>query len=266
MFPPTRPPFSIAIRRRCRRRCTRNRTAPPRRVGPPAPPAPAPTVTNAAFDSRASPMSRTAIAREIGGAESSTTSAKAALRNNTSAHHAALAASRGRTTHNPLFPRSAQSRGASVRDASMYATHSPRSIAASTIARSRVNLPVGPTTSVRRPRGNPPDASARSSSSTPVHIPVASGSGAGRSARSDSTRSVEGIRAATAVLTSKTQVQSSGLDPKKDRKCAMRKVNRQRLSADGFQHLVHTVLDQNSNINWLGTGGPISDSSSSSSS
>jgi hypothetical protein len=60
-----------------------------------------PTVTNAAFDSRASPVSRTAIAREIGGAESSTTSEKAPLRSKTSAHHAALTASGGRTIHTP---------------------------------------------------------------------------------------------------------------------------------------------------------------------
>ena len=38
-------------------------------------------------------------AREIGGAESSTTSANDALRSSTSAHHAALPASGGRTTH-----------------------------------------------------------------------------------------------------------------------------------------------------------------------
>jgi hypothetical protein len=60
------------------------------------------------------------MAREIGGAESSTTSAKDPLRNSTSAHHAAFPASVGRTIHTPsTWPRCAQSRGASVRDASM---------------------------------------------------------------------------------------------------------------------------------------------------
>lgn len=128
MFPPTLPPFSIAIRSRCRRRLIRNRTAPPRRVA-----LPVPTVTKAALESRASPVSRTATAREIAGAESSTTSENAALRSSTSAHHAAFAASAGRTIHNDVAPRPAQSRGASVRDASMYATHSPRSTAVVTI-------------------------------------------------------------------------------------------------------------------------------------
>ena len=106
----------MAMRSRCRRRLTRNRTAPPSCVALVFPEA---TVTNAASDSRASPMSRTDIAREIAGAESSTTSENPALRSRTSAHHAAFAASLGRTIHNPLAARSAQSRGASVRDASM---------------------------------------------------------------------------------------------------------------------------------------------------
>jgi hypothetical protein len=125
------------------------------------------------------------MAREIGGAESSTTREKAALRSNTSAHHAARAGSGGRTIHTPsLCPKCAQSRGASVREASMYATHSPRSTADSTTWRSSVSLPVAPTTSVSRPRGSPPDASARSSASNPVGSPAVSGSGGGRSARS----------------------------------------------------------------------------------
>lgn len=85
----------------------------------------------------------------------------------------------------------AQSRGASVRDASMYATHSPRSAAASTIGRNSVSLPVAPTISLSRPRGSPPDASALSSASSPVGSPGAVGRGAGRSARNDSTRSRE---------------------------------------------------------------------------
>ena len=82
-----------------------------------------------------------------------------------------------------------QSRGASVRDASMYATHSPRCDAASTTGRSSVSLPEIPTISLSRPRGSPPDASALSSASNPVGSPGAVGSGAGSSARSDSTRS-----------------------------------------------------------------------------
>ena len=228
MFPPTLPPFSTAIRSRCRRRFTRNRTAPPNRVAPLAP-----TVTNAAFDSRARPVSRTATAREIGGAESSTTSEKAPLRSRTSAHQAACAASGGRTIDNPMSARSAQSRGASVRDASMYATHSPRSTAASTTCRKSVSFPVAPTTSVRRPRGNPPDASARSSASTPVGMPAACGSGGGNNARSDSTRSAVDMTAATAALT-RTPVAESRPNPKKDRKHGTGKPNRQRLSADGL--------------------------------
>jgi hypothetical protein len=180
---PIAAPFSIAIRSRCRRRFTRNRTAPPSRVAPLAA-----TVTNAALDSRASPVSRTATAREIGGAESSTTSENAALRSSTSAHHAAFAASGGRTIRTPsMWPRCAQSRGARVRDASMYATHSPRSRAASTTPRINVSFPVAPMTSVRRPRGSPPDASALSSTSNPVGIPGACGNAAGSSARNDST-------------------------------------------------------------------------------
>jgi hypothetical protein len=126
------------------------------------------------------------MAREIGGAESSTTSEKEALRRRTSAHHAAFTGCGGRTIHNVLAA-SAQSRGASVREASIYATHSPRSIAAATTARNRVSLPLAPTTSDSRPRGNPPEASARSSASTPVGSPSACGNGAGSSARSDST-------------------------------------------------------------------------------
>ena len=79
----------------------------------------APAATNTALPSRASPESRTAIARESGGAESSTTIEKAALRSSTSAHQAAFAASRGRTIHSPALATPAQSRGARVRDASM---------------------------------------------------------------------------------------------------------------------------------------------------
>ena len=181
MFPLTLPPFSIAILSRCRRRLTRNRTAPPSRVAPAAP-----TMTKAAFDSRASPVSRTATACEIGGAESRTTSENALLLSKTSAHQSAFPASRGRTIHSPS-PNSAQSRGASVRDASMYAIQSPRPTAASTTCRSSVSLPLAPTTSVSRPRGSPPEARARSNPSTPVGIPSACGNGAGNNARRDAT-------------------------------------------------------------------------------
>jgi hypothetical protein len=170
------------MRSRCRRRFTRNRTAPPSLVAPLAA-----TTTKAAFDSRARPVRRTAIARDTGGAESSTTSENAALRSSTSAHQAARAASGGRIVQNPsMSARCAQSRGASVRDASMYATHSLRPTAASTICRISVSFPDAPSTSVRRPRGKPRDASARSSASSPVDSPEDSGGGAGSNARSDS--------------------------------------------------------------------------------
>jgi hypothetical protein len=134
-------------------------------------------------------MSRTATAREIGGAESSTTSENAALLSRTSAHQAAFACSGGpggRTIQKRAEANSAQSRGESVRDASMYTTYSPRSSADATNVRITVSLPVAPTTSVNRPRGKPPDASTRSSVSIPVGSPSAGGGGAGSSARSDS--------------------------------------------------------------------------------
>jgi hypothetical protein len=146
-------------------------------------------MTSAAFDSLANPINRTATAREIAGAESSTTSANAALRSRTSAHHAPCVASFGRTT--VRFPIPAQSRGASVRDASMYATHSSRCAVVATMGRSSESLPVAPTISLRRPRGSPPDASALSSTSSPVGSPGAVGRGAGSNALSDSTRSRE---------------------------------------------------------------------------
>jgi hypothetical protein len=131
-------------------------------------------------------MSRTDTAREIGGAESSTTSENDALLSTTSAHHAACDCSGGRTIQNRGQANCAQSRGESVRDASMYTTYSPRSSAEATNVRITVSLPLAPTTSVSRPRGNPPDASTRSSASIPVGSPSAGGGGAGSSARSDS--------------------------------------------------------------------------------
>ncbi|HEY2854651.1 MAG TPA: hypothetical protein VGJ18_17475 [Gemmatimonadaceae bacterium] len=51
--------------------------------------------------SRASLVRRTATPRDITGAESITTSAKAPQRSSTSAHHAARVGSRGRIIHSP---------------------------------------------------------------------------------------------------------------------------------------------------------------------
>ena len=146
----------------------------------------------AAPDSRASLVRRTATPRDTTGAESITTSAKAPHRNSTSAHHAARDGSRGRIIHNPSPPpRCAQSRGASVRVASMYATHPWLSVR-STICRSRVAFPLprAPTTSVNRPRGSPPPASLASSASTPVDsvstsTPAAADKGRGRRSTRD---------------------------------------------------------------------------------
>ena len=225
---------------------------------------------NAASDSRARPVRRTAIAREIGGAESRTTSAKDPLRNSTSAHHAALPASSGRTIHRPsLCPRWAQSRGASVRDASIYATHSPRSTAASTIGRSKVSLPVAPTTSVSRPRGNPPDASARSRTSSPVGSPWACGCGAGSNARSDSTlwreEGGESREEAAADFTSRTLLHSSSLYRRNTENMnhESRSVNGYPLPA--YPQLVHTTYIRSS-ASWLSVlGSRLSTSSPSSS-
>jgi len=177
------------------------------------------------------------MAREIGGAESTTTSEKDALRRRTSAHHAAFTGCGGRTIHSVPAAASAQSRGASVREASIYATHSPRSIAAATTARNRVSLPLAPTTSDRRPRGNPPEASARSSASTPVGSPSACGNGAGSNARSDSTlREERGSwrEEAAAELTSGTQLQVYTITRTNTEEHETRKRARQRLLADGF--------------------------------
>ena len=147
-------------------RITRSRTAPPTREVCPSSPA----MTNAAPDSRASLVRRTATPRDSTGPESITTSANAPHRNSTSAHHAARDGSRGRIIHSPSPPRCAQSRGASVRVASMYATQPASLSVRATIWRSSVTLPLprAPTTSVNRPRGNPPPTSRASSASTPV--------------------------------------------------------------------------------------------------
>jgi hypothetical protein len=99
-------------------RFTCSRTAPPSREPLPSSPA----TMSAAPASRASRVRRTATLRGSTGAESITTSANALLRSRTSAHQAARVGSRGRTIQSPSsLPNGAQSRGASVRIASMYA-------------------------------------------------------------------------------------------------------------------------------------------------
>ena len=152
------------------RRITRSRTAPPSRE-PPVWRSSPPATTSAAPVSRASRVRRTATRWESGGAESMMTRANAPHRSRTSAHHAARAESRGRTIHNPsCSPRCAQSRGASVRAASMYATQPDRASVSSARRRRSVAVPLprAPMTSVNRPRGRPPPTSAASSSSSPV--------------------------------------------------------------------------------------------------
>lgn len=147
--------------------CTRIRTAPP--SSEPLPSSPA--MTSAAPDSRASLVRRTATLRDTIGAESITTIANAPHRSSTSAHQLARDGSRGRIIHNPSpSPKCAQSRGANVRDASMYATHPVALSVCSTIRRNNVTFPLprAPTISVRRPRGNPPPTSLASRPSTPV--------------------------------------------------------------------------------------------------
>ena len=140
--------------------------------------------TSTAFDSRASRVSRTAADLLSIGAPSSTTSANAPLRNSTSAHHAARAASRGRMIHTPsASPRCTQSRASSVRCASTYATQPWAATVDSTIARASVvfPLPAGPAISVSRPRGSPPPSSTASSAETPVGSAGVGGGGGGRS-------------------------------------------------------------------------------------
>lgn len=147
--------------------CTRNRTAPP--TSDPLPSSP--VTISAAPDSRASLVRRTATLRDITGAESITTSANAPHRSRTSAPHVARDGSRGRIIHNPSrSPRWAQSRGASVLVASMYATQPASCSVCSTMQRTRVTFPLprGPMTSVSRPRGKPPPANPASSAWTPV--------------------------------------------------------------------------------------------------
>ena len=153
-----------------RARCTRSCSAP---VTPERCPS-APSSTNAASLVRASRTRRTATARGSAVAPSSTTRPNAPLRSSTSAHHAPRAGSLGRTTHNPsCVPSVAQSRGASVRAASTYATHHPAPSAAATSCRVNVvtPLPGAPVISVSRPRGRPPPGSAASSAATPVASP-----------------------------------------------------------------------------------------------
>jgi hypothetical protein len=120
--------------------------------------------SSAASLSRASCTNRIVTARVSGGAPSSTTSPNAPLRSSTSALHAPRWGSGGRTTKRVL--RRAQSRGTSVRVASMYAM---RWSDCMTMWRTSevLPLPSGPVISVSRPRGSPP-ASARSNAAIPV--------------------------------------------------------------------------------------------------
>ena len=141
---------------RCRRRSQRSLSAAPssRLLLSPSLKA-----NSAAWRSWARRVRRMPIARESGGALSRITSAKAPLRNNTSAHHAAFSGVWGRMTQKrPLLPNAAQSLGASVRCASIYATQRLARSACEATARASVVLPPpnGPCSSVSRPRGMPP--------------------------------------------------------------------------------------------------------------
>jgi len=220
-------------------RLTRRRTAPPTREPPPSSPA----MMRAAPDSRASLVRRTATPRDTTGAESITTSANAPHRNNTSAHHAARDGSRGRIIHSPSpSPRCAQSRGASVRVASTYATHPWLSVR-STIWRSRVAFPLprAPIISVSRPRGNPPPASPASRASTPVgsvttSIPAEAERGRGRGRRS--TRDCGSI----VVLPNRSCDRREGANKLSRTKTESKKEAHDRTSACLTMPLVHTTL------------------------
>ena len=182
----------MRVTRRDSSRRTRNRTAPPSCVALPG----VPLTSSAALRSRASPIRRTDTAREMAGAPSSTTSAKAPLRSSTSAHQAPRSALAGRTITScaawsipphacaPPVPRAArvigaavQSRGSSVRDASTTATLAPSAIARATSRRRIVvtPLPATPTSSLNRPRGSPPAIRRASSPGIPVGSPGAAG-------------------------------------------------------------------------------------------
>ncbi len=189
-------------------RVTRSRSAPPSAAAAASSSA---ATTNAHPPLRASRASRTATALVSGGAPSSTTNANAPERRSSSAHHAAraeLLLRAGRIIQSggetPAPPPSsaraarAQSRGASVRAASTYATQSPRAIVARTTCRSSVVLPAprAPSSSVSRPHGMPPRVSAASNAATPVASARTSACGASvtadnrwRSAASDAGRS-----------------------------------------------------------------------------
>ncbi len=152
---------------------------------------PSPSSSNAASDARASCVRRTATARGSTGAPSSTTSANAPERSSRSAHQGPRAGSPGRTTQRasnssrasramglPLarwIVTCAQSRGSSVRVASIHATLPPRRSVAATSERVIVVLPspAGASSSVRRPRGTPRPGSIVSSAVTPVGSPGA---------------------------------------------------------------------------------------------
>ncbi len=103
-----------------------------------------------------------------------TTSANTPLRSNRSAVHALRVVSGGRIT-TKRDPSAAHGAGASVRVASIHATHAPVCSTCATNRRSNAVLPTarGPLISVTRPRGMPPP-SARSNRASPVlHGPLA---------------------------------------------------------------------------------------------
>lgn len=138
------------------------------------------TTTSAASASRARRVRRTATDRVSGGAPSRMTSPNAPLRSNTSAHQAPAVGVFGRTIVMPGDDAAltcAQSRGASVRRASMYATRTACfSVCSTSVRRSVVfPLPRAPRSSVSRPRGSPRAGSAASSASIPVATPARSG-------------------------------------------------------------------------------------------
>ena len=213
-------------------RWTCKRTAPPNNEPLPSSPA----MISAAPDSRASLVRRTATPRETTGAESMTTSANAPHRSSTSADHAARDGSRGRIIHSPSSsPRWAQSRGASVRVASMYATHPASLSVCSTICRNNVAFPLprAPTTSVRRPRGNPPPVKRASSASTPVpsgRTSAPAGAERGRGRRS--TRDCGSILCYLASAIAKTAVEEGA------NKLSRKKTESKKEACSGFPTFV----------------------------
>lgn len=136
----------------------------------------------------ASLVRRTTTGRGNAGALSSTTRLKAPLRRRMSAHQALRSAAGGRITQSrPLAPASAHSRGVSVLDPSMIATHRLASTALVTSCLTSVvrPLPRAPWISVSLPQGRPPSDNARSSPAIPVGMaPASPARGGGRIAAS----------------------------------------------------------------------------------